>query len=102
MFSETEHHIDLGSFKKYALSEGRGRWYFKKYRDHSKTYKVSKRVIQEVIYAYDFLKSHLHIVSSYFFIFYIISGERKLYDSANRFLSKSYTLIVIQVLNLCF
>ena len=35
-------------------------------QNHTKTYKGSERVIKEAIYAYDFLKSHYHIVSSYF------------------------------------
>ena len=36
------------------------------FQSHTKTYKGSKRVIQEGMYAYDFLKSYSHIVSSLF------------------------------------
>ena len=78
------------AFKKYVLSkEGGGT---------SKSYKniqMEQAGHSRGMYVYDFLKSHFHIGSCYFCFFTSLVGKRKLYDSANLFLSKCYTLIVI-------
>ena len=67
-------------------------------QNHTKTYKGSERVIVKDIYAYDFLKSNFHSFFLYLF-FTSLMGKRKLYNSANLFLSNLYALIVIQAPN---